>query len=1051
MAFSKELEFESALIELLKTKGWANGVLKNPSEEDLIQNWANILLENNKGIDRLNGIPLTKSEMQQIINKINELKTPINLNAFITGGSVTIIRDNPNDALHLGKSVTLKIFDSREIAGGQSRYQIAEQPQFKTANPIMGDRRGDMMLLIYGIPVIHVELKRSGVDISQAVGQIKRYTTEGVFSHGLFSLIQIFVAMNPEEMCYFANPGYEGEFKNTNLFHWADFNNNPIGDWRRIGASFLSIPHAHQMVGLYTIADDGDGLLKVMRSYQFYAANAISDTVSKHHWDEVNQLGGYIWHTTGSGKTMTSFKSAQLIANSKDADKVIFLIDRIELGTQSLSEYRNFAGVGLTEEQKMDTVQATEDTYQLIDKLKSNDPKNILIVTSIQKMSNISEDSMILKTSDLDAINSKRIVFIVDECHRDTFGEMMQVIKVTFKKALFFGFTGTPIQKENIKKDSTTATIFGNELHRYSIADGINDKNVLGFDPYKVLTFKDTDVRKAIALEQAKAKTEIEVFADEKKKETYLYYMNDAPMAGYWADNGEYVKGIEDYLKPVQYTTEEHQNAVVNDILDNWVSVSQAGMFHAIFATNSISEALDYYRLLKSHKTDLKITALFDPSIDNNDKGIKKEEALVEIVTDYDDLYNQSLNISEFYKMKRDISQRLAHKGAYRGIENRKEEQIDLLIVVDQMLTGFDSKWINALYLDKILRYENIIQAFSRTNRVFGKEKQFGIIKYYRKPHTMEKNIENAVKAYSGDKPFALFVDKLPKNLRKMNQVYDDIEYLFDNAGIENFEKNSDDKSEQKQFILLFILLNNYIESAKVQGFYWGKLTYVFNADTDDEEVIDLNFDYYVYQILRQRYRELMRRGPVGPPKEFIPYDLDGYVNNIQTGKIDADYMNSRFEKYLKTLKIEGVSEQEIKSVEDELHKTFALLSQEEQKYANIFLHDIQNGDAVIVEGKPFRDYVTEYMNNARNDRIHRFADEVGINEEMLRNIMNKGVTMANLNDFGRYDMLKESASFERIKEYIEGVEGKSLPTPLINIKFDKLLREFILNGENDV
>ncbi|WP_295270037.1 DEAD/DEAH box helicase family protein, partial [Veillonella sp.] len=291
-----------------------------------------------------------------------------------------------------------------------------------------------------------------------------------------FSLVQIFVAMNPKEALYFANPGPDGKFNPDFYFHWADLNNDPVNDWKVVAERLLSIPMAHQLVGFYTVADDSDGVLKVMRSYQYYASNKISDRVSKNDWHEGNQRGGYIWHTTGSGKTMTSFKSAQLIANSKDADKVIFLMDRIELGTQSLKEYRAFAD-------NVDDVQETEDTITLISKLKSIDPKDTLIVSSIQKMSNIKEDAASkMRSKDLELMKSKRLVFIIDECHRSTFGEMLATIKATFPNALFFGFTGTPVFNENEQAMTTTADIFGDELHRYSIADGIRDKNVLGFD-----------------------------------------------------------------------------------------------------------------------------------------------------------------------------------------------------------------------------------------------------------------------------------------------------------------------------------------------------------------------------------------------------------------------------------------------------------------------------------------------------------------------------------------------------------------------------------------
>lgn len=290
---------------------------------------------------------------------------------------------NPEDTLHLGKEISLKIYDRMEIAGGKSRYQIVRQPEFKTAHPLASDRRGDVMLLINGMPVIHLELKRSGVDVSQACNQIEKYSKEGVFS-GIFSLIQIFVAMNPEETVYFANPGPDGVFNRDFYFHWANSDNEPLNQRTDIAEKLLSIPMAHQMIGFYTVADTADGILKVMRSYQFYAAARISDRVPKRKdfWDGKDRLGGYIWHTTGSGKTMTSFKSTQLIADSQDTDKVVFLMDRIELGTQSLLAYQGFAGDGFS-------VQSTENTGVLVSKLKSRNPENTLIVTSIQKMSNI--------------------------------------------------------------------------------------------------------------------------------------------------------------------------------------------------------------------------------------------------------------------------------------------------------------------------------------------------------------------------------------------------------------------------------------------------------------------------------------------------------------------------------------------------------------------------------------------------------------------------------------------------------------------------------------
>ena len=1041
MIFNKESDFEEALIKILSEKGWEKEVLKNYSEQDLLRNWANILFENNRDIDRLNDYPLTDSEMQQILEQIEALRTPLKLNGFINGKSVSIVRDNPDDKLHLGKEVSLKIYDRREIAAGQSRYQIVQQPKFPTKSKLLNDRRGDLMLLINGMPVIHIELKKSGIPVSQAYNQIEKYSHEGIFS-GLFSLVQIFVAMEPNEAVYFANPGPDGKFNPDYYFHWADFNNEPINEWDKVATTLLSIPMAHQLIGFYTVADDSDGVLKVMRSYQYFAASAISDKVAKAKWEGNNQLGGYVWHTTGSGKTMTSFKSAQLIASSKDADKVIFLMDRIELGTQSLKEYRGFAD-------ENESVQATENTNVLITKLKSSNPADTLIVTSIQKMSNIKDEAGGLNARDIELISDKRIVFIVDEAHRSTFGDMLLTIKNTFPKAMFFGFTGTPIQDENQKKKNTTSTVFGNELHRYSIADGIRDKNVLGFDPYKVLTFKDKDVRKVVALEKAKAQTEEEAISDPVKSKIFYKYMdaNQVGMVGHFDAKGDYIKGIEDYIPNVQYTTEEHTTMVVKDILENWVTLSHNSKFHAIFATSSIPEAINYYRLFKAMKPHLKVTALFDPSIDNNGGVQFKEDGLVEIISDYNEQYGQEFSIPTFAKMKKDIAARLAHKKPYERIANEPAKQIDLLIVVDQMLTGFDSKWINTLYMDKVLQYENIIQAFSRTNRLFGPDKPFGTIRYYRKPHTMERNINAAVKLYSGDRPLGLFVQHLIDNLKQMNELFESITDLFADSGIENFEKLPDDTSACGKFAKDFNEFNSYLEAAKIQGFKWNVLSYV---DEETGEVIDVTIDENTYLILVLRYKELTGGGG-GTGGDDVPYDLAGYITEIDTGLIDADYMNSKFDKYIKLLSVEGTTKEAIEQAETELHKTFATLSQEEQKYANIFLHDIQRGDVKVAEGKSLRDYINEYLSKARNDQIHRISVAIGVDENMLRNVMGLKLNENNLNEFGRYDELKKTVDKAKAKEYFEKVEGTKIIPPKVNVKVDKLLRDFIINGGYEI
>jgi len=1045
--FKTETQFEQAFIEVLTHKGWEAEILKNKTEADLLQNWANILFENNRQQDRLNDVPLTSGEMQQIIEQIKELKTPLKLNGLINGKTVAIKRDNPAHPERLGKEVSLKIYDRQEIAAGQSRYQIVQQPKFERGSPLRNDRRGDVLLLINGMPVIHVELKRSGVPVSQAVNQIEKYSEEGVFS-GLFSLIQVFVAMEPNETKYFANPGLDGKFNPDYQFNWANFNNEPKNYWKDIASDLLSIPMAHQLIGFYTVADDTDGVLKVMRSYQYYAANAISDKVAKTNWKQINsnteRLGGYIWHTTGSGKTMTSFKSAQLISQSKDADKVIFLMDRIELGTQSLAEYRSFAGDG-------EDVQATENTGVLISKLKSTDPAETLIVSSIQKMSNIFEavddEGTATNSVDIEIIQAKRLVFIIDEAHRSTFGDMLITIKRTFPSALFFGFTGTPIQEENEKSGNTTSTVFGNELHRYSIADGIRDGNVLGFDPYKVSTFKDSDIKKEVALAQAKADSVADAMSSSAKKKKFNHFINDVPMAGKKDATGKYHKGIEDYVPKDQYLTDAHQEKVVSDILDKWDVLSQANKFHAILATNSIAEAIDYYRRLKAAKPELKISALFDPNIDNDGSGDRgptfKGDGLDEIMADYNARYGQDFDFAKHGKFKKDLAARLAHKKPYERIHTEPEKQLDLLIVVDQMLTGFDSKWLNTLYLDKVIKYQNIIQAFSRTNRLFGPDKPHGIIRYYRYPHTMEQHINDAVKLYSGDRSIGLFVDRLESNLEAMNTIAADITELFESANVENFEKLPEDLEACAKFADLFKTFNQHLEAAKVQGLHWEELTHTF-GDNNEREVT-LAIDEQTYLTLVLRYKELAGSdGGGGAGGGEVPFDISGYLTEIDTGKIDTDYMNSRFDKYLKELN-QGQDKASVELTLNELHKSFSSLTQNEQKYAKLFLHDLQRGDAKLVDGHSFRDYINDYQNNVENAKINALVEALGVDKSLLIELMGSVINEKNINQFGRFDNLKATVDIDKAKAYFESIEGSTIPPFKLRIKVDKHLQGFIL------
>lgn len=1040
LKYDNESVFEQDFVNFLQERcGWKGGVLEYKTERELIQNWANILYNNNREADRLGNYPLTDGEMRQILNQIKNHRTPFNLSSFINGKSISIIRDNPCDKEHLGKTISLKIYDRQEIAGGKSCYQIARQPKFDAKKELFPERRGDVMLLINGMPLFHIELKKSNVPISKALNQIEKYSKENIFT-GLFSLVQIFIAMTPEDAVYFTNPGPDGTFNENFYFHWADSDNIPIKQWQKFTSELLHIPMAHELIGFYTVADKKDGVFKVLRSYQYYAVAAIANKVKLNdgHWlEKGRQRGGFVWHTTGSGKTLTSFMAAKIISTSKDADKVVFLVDRTELDTQSVKHYKGFA-------EDENSINDATSTYNLISKLKSDDASQSLIVASIQKMYRISDDGTYRKGHDIEKINKKRIVFIVDECHRDTFGEMMSIIKKTFPHAMFFGFSGTPIQEENKKKGCTSADVFGDELPgtRYTIGDGIRDNNVLGFDPYMCPTFADKDIKRQVALDLVNESSEESVLSNPKKRDKYLEIFHSLKMAGYY-EGGKYVKGAEDYIPTSQYTFDPkngyvaHGEAVVKSILDGYATISSGKKFHSIFATSSIPEAIAYFNYFRKVAPTLKTTVLVDPS-DNNDKtNYDKIEGLVDIIDCYNKMFGQHFDISSYKKMKTDISLRLSHEEPYIGKDFTADKQLDMLIVVNQMLTGFDSKWVNALYLDKLMYQENIIQAFSRTNRIFGQGKPFGMIYYYRYPYTMKRNVEQAIKLYSGDKPYMVYVDKLEQNIKAFNDCYSAIKELFESENIQDFSHNPKDGAACAKFVTLFNSLHFLLEKIKVQGFVWEKKCYRKTTVEITKEI---------YLTLLQRYRELLK------PRSGVdddPYDLNTHISEISTGKIDADYMNSRFEKYL-NLKKDDASEDAIEKMRVELYKSFAMLSEEEQEFAKIIIAQIQHGEFVPLQGKKFYDYICDLMFEKQNTQIHRFAITFGLDEKQLKDIVALHLTESSVNEHNRFDELKSTADMAKVKEYFLATDS-TLSNFKIRNKFEDLLVKFVVSGGFDL
>lgn len=876
MTFQKESDFEEALIKILTTKGWESTILKYPTEQDLIRNWASILFDNNRGIDRLGDYPLTDGEMQQIVEQIRELRTPLKLNGFINGKTVSVKRDNPDDKAHFGKEVSLKIYDRMEIAAGQSRYQIVQQPIFPGKSKMLNDRRGDLMLLINGMPVFHLELKRSGVPVSQAYNQIEKYAHEGVFT-GLFSLVQIFVAMNPEETVYFANPGPDGKFNTDYYFHWADFNNEPINDWKEIASKLLSIPMAHQLIGFYTVADDADGVLKVMRSYQYYAASAISDVVSKTKWDSGKQRGGYIWHTTGSGKTLTSFKTAQLASKLDYIDKVLFVVDRKDLDYQTMKEYDRF-----------EKGAANSNTSTAVLKRQLEDDNAKIIITTIQKLATF------IKKNTGHAVFDKRFVIIFDECHRSQFGDMHQAITKYFKRYHLFGFTGTPIFAVNAGVSKTpnlrtTAQAFGDQLHAYTIVDAIRDKNVL---PFRVEYHKTMDMGENIDDKEVwDINREKAFLAPERIRLITEYILTHFDQKTY--------RGDKTYTFSVLQNIAEVASANGRQQIEEIKQKQRVSGFNSIFAVSSVDAAKLYYaefqrQMAESPQRRLKVAVIYSYGANEEETdGILDEENpedtsaldqssrdfLDAAIRDYNEMFhtNYSTDGDKFQNYYKDVSLRM------------KNRELDLLIVVNMFLTGFDATTLNTLWVDKNLKMHGLIQAYSRTNRILNSIKVCGNIVCFR---NLQKRTDDALSLFGDKKAGGI---ALLRGYKDYYFGYTDTEGMY-HPGYRDMieelttefplsEEHITGEQHQKDFIVLFgavLRMRNLLSS--------------FDDFAGNEILSKRDFQDYLgrYQDLQDEWKN---RKPTGE-KEDITDDIVFEIELIKQIEINIDYILILVQKY---------------------------------------------------------------------------------------------------------------------------------------------------------
>lgn len=756
----RELDFEDKLIDYLTTGTItpvrdgqiAEGQLKYgpiktkiwkyepniKTTEDLWNNFRSILYTLNQ--DKLDQ-PLSDIEFNQVKSVISNLKTPYEAGQFLYGlNGVSQVEVDLDD----GRHVFLTVFDQKQIGAGNTQYQVVNQISREPKITGRPSRRFDTTMLINGLPIIQIEEKADTHDVNEALNQMHQYIGERQYTD-IFSTLQILVAITPNDVKYMANTTAD-KFNKDFAFRWQDRDNKPVRNWKEFADLMLSIPMAHQMATNFMILDGTKNkqMIKVMRPYQVYATQAVLAKLKQADFSVGTNKLGYIWHTTGSGKTITSFKTAWLASRMPQVDKVVFVVDRIALTRQTDENYRAYDPSADADAGIKGSVESTESTRDLERKLKSKDMS--IIVTSVQKLGTL------VKRKKFE-VPDKHYVFIVDEAHRSTGGENFEMIQKKFKHAAWIGYTGTPMFDDVVSKTAPrTEDIFGPLLHAYTIREAIADRNVLGFK----VDFETTINEEQMKSEYLPAFYRAQYPDWSKEKiQNKIENMTDEDM--------------DDMVEPSIYDENiDHVRLVVEDIFKNWRNRSNEGKYNALFTTHvggnkaSTPMAMMYFNefqrvnkeRLEQGLFTLKTAVTFSQSTNNGDYQKVTNDGLWSAMQVYNEQFGTAFGLDDTSAYTQDVASRL-NRTAIDG------NFLDIVIVVDQLLTGFDAPQMNTLYVDRTLKNALLIQAYSRTNRVADmKEKPWGRIVNYRWPAYNERLMNKALAIYA-DKTSAELKDRI--------------------------------------------------------------------------------------------------------------------------------------------------------------------------------------------------------------------------------------------------------------------------------------------------
>lgn len=939
--FDDELKLEKDLIKhLISGKSQWTYEPSIKTHEDLWNNFRKILETNNKSV--LADYPLTDSEFRQIQNAMT-FSSFYEAGKFLVGenGIAKILLQREDSSL--GK-VSLVVFKREDVAGGSSVYQVINQFVAPKTMGLDQNARFDVTLLINGLPLIQIELKKRSVSHMDAYNQIKNYIATDKY-RGLFSCLQCFVISNGSTTRYIA-ANTDTKLNKKFLTRWNDRDNHPVDDLFGFARDVLSIPQAHQLISHYSVLDNEGENIILLRPYQIHAIKALKEAASKHE-------SGYVWHTTGSGKTLTSYKASRNLYQIPRIDKTIFIVDRVDLDQQTTSSFLAYAANDTVD------IESTDNVKNLKSHLLSDDRS--VVVTTVQKLNYmINNKEKWLKDSQVSKLRKLEIAFVVDECHRAISPSQQNILKKFFINSLWYGFTGTPIFAENKKAavgnlPQTTEEQFGKRLHEYTVKEAIGDGAVLGFqvDNLDMIGEGVYDI----------------VASLEPDMDVYKYEKDE----------------LESYIPDQVYGDDKYKLAVIEKIINGMsrkfaLDRGRGKTYGAILTTSSIKDAIDYYRLfreviegrsdvkvsdrIKSMVADFPKVAMTYSIAENDESTLENKEAMKEALAYYNEEYGMSYSLETIGSYNRNLNDRLARK---KDRYKSRTEQVDIVIVVDRLLTGFDAPSMSLLLIDRApMTPQGLIQAFSRTNRLYDERKAYGQIITFRTPKAYEEAIENAFKLYSNGGENYVTAPSYEESKEKFDQSVEDL-LTYDLVESPEIEYGIE---KMVEFVSVFQKFDKANAAVMVYSEYEEDEQYYKNAI--DKKTLEKYFDQYNY------IKALLPK--TDETDINLPLDLYYEPISIHQGTIDYNYLASLMQEKAKNRSSNDAKQDcEIEKTIEELAKTNP---EKAEIYREIYQEMTKDPDKFVDQN--IEELARIKINKIIEEKINKFADHYKVKVDDL-------------------------------------------------------------------